>query len=219
VVDCGDQNGGVPLLAGPAIVPGSFARLPQPVLELDDAVLRPWQASDAPDVVRAYAEPSIQQWHVRSMTEDEARAWIGSWPHRWAQEAAGGWAIADGSGLLGQISLRRLDLGNGLGEVSYWVLPPARGRRLATRAVRALSGWVFEQLQLHRVELTHSTANPASCRVAERAGYRLEGTKRREGLHADGWHDMHLHARLVDDPPQDAAAPARRADVPRGTSL
>ena len=37
-------------------------------------------------------------------------------------------------------------------------------------------------------------------RVAEHAGYPLEGTKRRESLHRDGWHDMHLHARLAGDP-------------------
>jgi ribosomal-protein-alanine N-acetyltransferase len=45
--------------------------------------------------------------------------------------------------------------------------------------------------------------NPVSCRVAENAGYRLEGTKRAEAMHADGWHDMHLHARLSDDPRPD----------------
>jgi hypothetical protein len=31
------------------------------------------------------------------------------------------------------------------------------------------------------------------------AGYRLEGIKRSEALHGDGWHDMHLHARLAAD--------------------
>ena len=58
---------------------------------------------------------------------------------------------------------------------------------------------MFGQVGLHRIELLHSTGNAASCRVAEKAGYVLEGTKRRQGLHADGWHDMHLHARLRDD--------------------
>jgi ribosomal-protein-alanine N-acetyltransferase len=196
----GNNNDVVPELVSPAVAPGSLARLPQPVLELDDFVLRPWRASDAPAVAEAYSEPSIQQWHARSMTEDEARLWIGSWPDRWNQESGGGWAIASASGLLGQISLRRLSLTDGLGEVSYWVVPAARGHRVATRALCALSAWVFGQLSLHRVELTHSTMNWASCRVATNAGYRLEGTKRREALHADGWHDMHLHACLIDDP-------------------
>src|SRR5665647_312441 len=89
----------------------------------------------------------------------------------------------------------------GLAEVSYWVLPAARGHRVATRALRTLSTWVFDELNLHRVELAHSTLNPASCHVAENAGYTLEGVKRSESLHTDGWHDMHLHARLIDDAP------------------
>lgn len=57
-------------------------------------------------------------------------------------------------------------------------------------------------LGLHRIEVDHSTRNTASCRVAERAGYRVEGTKRSQALHADGWHDMHQHARIATDPAQ-----------------
>ena len=163
-------------------------------------MLRPWRASDAPAVAEAYSDPGIQRWHNRSMNGPEAGAWVGSWPGRWAQESGAGWAIGGPSGLLGQISLRRLDLAEGLAEVSYWVVPAARGHRLAPRALCALSAWLFDQVQVHRVELAHSTMNPASCRVAEHAGYPLEGTKRGESLHRDGWHDMHLHARLAGDP-------------------
>ena len=193
----------MPRLIQPSVAPGRLARLGQPVLKVDDFVLRPWQAADAPAVAEAYSEPGIQRWHARSLDEEEARAWIESWPDRWAQETGGGWAIADESGVLGQISLRRLNLLDALGEVSYWVLPAARGRRVAPRALCALSEWVFDELGLHRFELAHSTLNEASCRVAGHAGFAYEGTKRSEALHADGWHDMHLHARLSDDPRPD----------------
>lgn len=74
---------------------------------------------------------------------------------------------------------------------------------MATTALSALTTWAFNQLNLHRMELNHSTMNPASCRVAENAGYLLEGTKRSEALHSDGWHDMHLHACITDDPRRD----------------
>jgi ribosomal-protein-alanine N-acetyltransferase len=70
---------------------------------------------------------------------------------------------------------------------------------VATRALRAVTARMFRQVGLHRIELLHSTANEASCRVANQSGYTYEGTKRRQALHADGWHDMHLHARLRDD--------------------
>lgn len=190
----------MPRLIQPTVATGGLARRSQPVLKADDFVLRPWQVPDAPAVAEAYAEPGIQRWHARSLDVEEAREWIGAWPERWARETGASWAIADESGVLGQIGLRRLDLTDGLGEVSYWVLPAARGRRLAARALCALSEWVFDELGLHRFELAHSTLNEASCRVAGRAGFAYEGTKRSEALHADGWHDMHLHARLSDDP-------------------
>jgi [ribosomal protein S5]-alanine N-acetyltransferase len=189
----------VPRLIPPAIADGTLARIPQPVIELSDCALRPWVPVDAPAVAAAYATPDIQRWHVRSMTDDEAREWIGSWSGRWQQGSDGGWAIARGRVLLGQISLRRLDLLDGLGHLSYWVVPQARGHGVASRALRALSAWAFDHLGLHRLEVSHSLLNRPSCRVAENAGYRLEGTKRSEALHADGWHDMHLHARLADD--------------------
>jgi len=40
-------------------------------------------------------------------------------------------------------------------------------------------------------------ANPASCRVAVKSGFEAEGTERGAELHTDGWHDMHLHARIA----------------------
>ncbi len=40
--------------------------------------------------------------------------------------------------------------------------------------------------------------DPASCRVAEKAGFAPEGVRYRSARHADGHHDMHVHARLAD---------------------
>jgi RimJ/RimL family protein N-acetyltransferase len=62
-----------------------------------------------------------------------------------------------------------------------------------------LCRWAFEEAGFHRMGLEHSIGNPASSRVAVKAGFREEGIRRGAGLHADGWHDMHVHARLADD--------------------
>jgi len=189
----------VPKLVAPALSPGSLARLSQPIFEVDELVLRPWSPGDAPAVVAAYREPSIQQWHVRSMTGREARTWVSSWTGRWAKETGAGWALTIDDALVGQISLGHMNFSDGATEVSYWVLPAARGNSVAPRALHAVTSWALERLRLHRVRLTHSSANAASCRVAAKAGFVLEGTMRGEALHADGWHDMRLHARLSGD--------------------
>jgi RimJ/RimL family protein N-acetyltransferase len=173
-----------------------MAALAQPVIDAGALLLRPWRSSDLPAVRAAYSDPDIQRWHCRSMTDDEARAWIDAWPERWRQETGAGWAVVDAAEVVGQVSLRRLALQDGIAEVSYWVLPAARGRRVAPRALSAVTAWSFAELGVHRVEAYHSVLNAASCRVAQRAGFPAEGTKRGEARHADGWHDMHMHARL-----------------------
>lgn len=94
------------------------------------------------------------------------------------------------------MALGAVNLEGGLADVRYWVVPAARGRGIASRVLNLLTAWATTDLGLHRLELEHSTRNLRSCRVAEQAGYALEGTRRSQLLHVDGWHDMHLHARL-----------------------
>jgi [ribosomal protein S5]-alanine N-acetyltransferase len=151
------------------------------------------------DAVReAFADPQIQRWHVRILSDEaEALEWITGWARRWAAETDASWAIADsGDRVLGQAGLRWVDLFEAEGHLSYWVRPEARGRGVAVAAAQAVVAWSFDELGLHRLELRHSTANAASCRVAAKLDFPLEGTRREAGRHADGWHDMHLHARL-----------------------
>ncbi|MDM8085316.1 GNAT family N-acetyltransferase [Cellulomonas cellasea] len=178
---------------------GRLSGLGQPVLESGTCTLRPWRASDQASVVAAFDDPDIRRWHARSMTAEEAAAWIAHWPDRWRAETGAGWALAVNDEPVGQISLRHLNHADGVSDVSYWVMPAFRGRGVASAALGTLAVWAFDVLGLHRIFVDHSTRNPASCAVATRAGFRLEGTKREDALHADGWHDMHLHARLAAD--------------------
>jgi len=41
----------------------------------------------------------------------------------------GNWAVTESGGLVGRMSLRTLDLEDGLAGVGYWVVSAARGRR------------------------------------------------------------------------------------------
>jgi RimJ/RimL family protein N-acetyltransferase len=186
----------MPDLSSPVVPAGGLCGHVQPCLTVDELVLRPWQSTDALGVVAAYSDPAIQKWHVRSMTADEALGWVRSWSGRWAAETGASWAIVENDTLLGRTGFNALDLTAGMAEAAYWVLPAARGRDVAPRALRAATAWMFAVVGLHRIELLHSTDNEASCRVAHKAGYQLEGTKREHWLLADGWHDVHLHARV-----------------------
>jgi RimJ/RimL family protein N-acetyltransferase len=191
----------MPLLVEPALPEGVLRHTAQPRLAIDDLLLRPWRQSDAAAVRTAYACPDIQRWHVRRFDTDvEAAEWIGQWADRWDAETAASWAVVDDEDQpLGQVGLRNVSLAEACADVSYWVVPDARGRGVATRSVAALSSWAFEVIGFNRLSIHHSARNVGSCRVAERGGYRLEGVQRQAIKHADGWHDWHLHGRLRTD--------------------
>jgi RimJ/RimL family protein N-acetyltransferase len=193
----GAESVDVPSLTTPTMTLAAWRERGQPTVTADGLVLRPWRRDDVDTVVRAYADPSIQQWHVQSKTPDEAREWIARWPGRWDAGTGADWAVATGQDVVvARVGLRSVDLYEGEAEVTYWVLPESRGRHVASRSVDALTRWLFDA-GLHRVALRHSTRNPWSCQVADQAGFAWEGTLRRSGRHADGWHDMHLHARVA----------------------
>ncbi|MEZ0156383.1 GNAT family N-acetyltransferase [Streptomyces griseorubens] len=59
-----------------------------------------------------------------------------------------------------------------------WTAAHARGRSVAPRALEALTDWAFDTTatsSLKRLELLHQVDNTASCRVADKTRYRLEG--------------------------------------------
>ncbi|MHA5049792.1 GNAT family N-acetyltransferase [Streptomyces sp. SD15] len=187
----------------PVVPAGRMARKGQPVLSLPGGLeLRPWRVTDADVLVAAGQDPAIRQWnllHVES--PDDARKRIERMHERWHAETSAIWAIAGPGGgkATGLIGWNDIDLRGGSAEIVYWLLPAARGGGVVAEAVRRVSRWALGDLGLHRLRLCHSVTNPASCRVAAKAGYSLEGTMRGALLHTDGWHDQHLHALVQGD--------------------
>lgn len=190
----------MPSLITPAMPAGTLAATDQPTLPVGaGVVLRPWLLTDAAAVTAAFQDPEIQRWHLRRADSvDEAREWIEGWQRGWRDETGAHWAVADAESdaLLGRMSLKSLVLADGTAEVAYWMVPSARGRGVCPRAVVAVANWALGEGGFHLLGLEHSTANRASCRVAVKAGFEEEGARRGAALHADGWHDMHVHARV-----------------------
>jgi RimJ/RimL family protein N-acetyltransferase len=168
-------------------------------LTVGGVLLRPWSLGDARAVMDAYQDEAIQRWHVRradSLTE--TREWIAGWQREWAAEAGAHWAVAeaDSGVLLGRAALKHLKFADGTADVAYWTVPAARGKSVCPRAVDAMASWAFEVAGFHRLDLEHAVRNTASCRVAEKTGFAVEGVRRSAWLLADGRHDVHAHARL-----------------------
>ena len=78
----------------------------------------------------------------------------------------------------GGIDVHAVDWDNRRAELAVWVVPQARGRGLARRALALTGRWLLEECGLERVGLLIVPANVASIRAARAAGYREEGVLR-----------------------------------------
>jgi RimJ/RimL family protein N-acetyltransferase len=161
---------------------------PAPDQPLTDGVvsLRAWQEADVADLVAALQDSDIPRFtRIPSpYTEAHAREFVTG---RAGAETSFAIVEAPDVALLGGIGLR--DAGEARGEVGYWVNARARGRGVATRALRLIARWAFDELALARLQLLTRTDNPASQRAAERAGFRREGVLRSYMDFGDERHD------------------------------
>jgi len=125
-------------------------------------------------------------WDGELPDEAEARANLEREAAAWRE---GSWAVfrivdAATDQVVGGINLRFGE--HEIAEVSYFLSAAVRGRGVATRAVRLVSGWAFDELGIERIELRVHPENPASRRVAERAGFTREGVERGSRAWPDG---------------------------------
>ncbi|MFI5794114.1 GNAT family N-acetyltransferase [Streptomyces sp. NPDC051677] len=176
--------------------------------------LRPWDPESATDVdawLRGHLDPAFRRWNtpLRTITDTAgAREALKAVKARSVDGAAGSsmsYCVTDSADgtILGQIAVHTIDRVLSVARVGYWVLPEARGRHVATRSLLLASRWAFTEVGLHRLELGHALGHEASCRVAERCGFRYEGTLRGamwESARRDAFRDVHLHGRLATDP-------------------
>ena len=145
--------------------------------------LRRWCEDDADAVYDACQDPELQFWLQavpRPYTREDALAFVRGehelGPHSYAILESGQVVGSIGVGVNAYRS----------GRIGYWCAASARGRGIATRALRLLSRHALDELGLLRLELMTDPENVASQRVAEKVGYRREGVLRSHVDHPDG---------------------------------
>ena len=127
-----------------------------------------------------------------------------TWLERYEQGRRDGsreaFAIVDDDGaFLGIAVVPEIDRETRTAELGYVVAPAARGRGVATEALRQLTAWAFE-LGMVRLELLISVDNAASKKVAQRCGYAREGVLRSAYFKQGRREDTEIWSRLPTDP-------------------
>lgn len=172
----------------------------QPTLRTERLTLRPFQATDAPDVQRLAGE-----WEVANTTlniphpypDGAAEAWIATHSGHYESGKAVIFAITtrgDGA-LVGAVGLS-VEPVHARGELGYWVARPHWAKGFATEAGLTIVAYGFETLALNRIEAVHMTRNPASGRVMVKLGMRLEGAQRERIRRSGQFEDVATYAIL-----------------------
>ena len=166
----------------------------------DGLVVRTYVMDDA-DELFALVDASRERlrpwmiWEPTTTTVADTRAFIRSCLDSTDYEGNGLWR--DGR-LIGGIGLSLDTLANS-GEIGYWVGDGHEGQGTVTRACARFFDFAFDELGLHRMELSAAVANARSRAVAERLGMREEGVARDGCRVAAGYLDLVSYGILEDE--------------------
>lgn len=138
--------------------------------------LRQWRPEDAPALLEAWQDPEIMNDSVApdKKSLQYARDWISAADRRRRAGVALDLVVAevDDDSLLGEVGLYRFDEATRAALVSWWLIAPARGGGVATRAVNMLVEWALAG-PLTAVVAELDETNLKSVALARRCGFEL----------------------------------------------
>ena len=175
----------------------------QPLLQTPRLVLRPFELADAPDVQRLAGAREIADTTLRiphPYPDGAAAEWIKTHGPAWERGAGVSYAITlrEAPAVVGAIGLE-IARHSSWGELGYWVAVSNWNRGYCTEAARTVLAFGFNELLLHRIQARHLTRNPASGRVLQKIGMRLEGIHREAVRKWDRFEDLAVYGVLETD--------------------
>lgn len=156
------------------------ARGPLLATARDDVTLEPYGSALRRALLRAADDERIAVQMSDAFpypyTPEDADFWIAKCA---AEDPPLSFAILAGKELAGGIGCEPgVDIRSGTAHVGWWLNPEWWGQGMASVAATRFVDYCFNDLDLHRVEAWVFVSNPASARVAEKAGFILEGVAR-----------------------------------------
>jgi RimJ/RimL family protein N-acetyltransferase len=169
LIDCPDRFETERLLLRSPL-PGDGPELRAAIAEsIDD--LRPWMEWAERVPTPEEAEINVRQARCRFLERTDLRLHL---------------YLKGTDTLVGCSGLHRIDWQVPRFEIGYWCRSGFTGQGYIIEAVRGVTRFAFATLGAERLEIRMDSRNERSRRVAERAGYRLEATLRRNERAVDG---------------------------------
>lgn len=180
---------------GHKVIDTTFPRLNANFLRDELICLRIAKATDAEYIWSEQANKESAKWGLfKVFTLEDIRSLVG---------------VAELNGLVGSVLLLTIEeleskkpvgkivirnvVPPNVGDVGYGIIDRFRGKGYATRALRILRDWAFNQAGYARLELGIKEGNLASVRVAENSNFIFESVRSGRLKNADGSYSNELH--------------------------
>ncbi|HVO74747.1 MAG TPA: GNAT family protein [Ignavibacteriaceae bacterium] len=170
------------------------------LIKLGNCEIRSYRINDTEGLIK-YANNRSVSINLRDgfpfpYTIQDAIDWIDFTIH---QEPQTNFAIATQE-LIGGIGITlQGDVHRKSAEIGYWLGEPFWGRGIITKALVAMSNYAFNNFDLIRLYAYVFETNPASMRVLEKAGYKLEGRLRKSIIKDGQILDQLIYALLKEE--------------------
>lgn len=133
--------------------------------------LKQWLPFAQQEPVEQEVEANLREAHARFLRREDLRLLIFN---------------KETGEFIGSSGLHRPDWDVRKFEIGYWIDTRHSGKGYMTEAVRGITEFAFRELAARRVFIHCDRLNVRSRAVAERSGFKLEGTLVHDGLSADG---------------------------------
>lgn len=97
------------------------------------------------------------------------------------------------------IGLHYIDWKNKSTSIGYFLSEDAQGKGIITKSVQSLMDYIFEELDLHRIEIQCARNNVKSISIPKRLGFIQEGIKRDGQWLYDHYEDLFTFSFLKSD--------------------
>lgn len=151
----------------------------QKIIYTKRLLLRSFTLDDVDDVITLAGDKKIAKNTLNipyPYKKEEAIDWINSHEKKYKEGILISYAITvkKTKDLIGCVSLR-IDKKHDNAELGYWIGKNNWNKGFCSEAAKALINYGFSELKLNKIYATHFDINPASGRVMEKIGMKLEG--------------------------------------------
>lgn len=171
-------------------------------IETDRLILRRYVIEDADAMYKNWASDSevtkFLTWQPHSSV-DVSRSIIENWLKEYSDKKYYQWAIVlkdNGNEPIGDISVVQMNEDISMVHIGYCLGRAWWRRGIMSEALKAVMDFMFDTVEVNRVESRHDPMNPNSGKVMQKCGMKYEGTLRSADRNNQGICDACYYALL-----------------------